>query len=323
MPDNRPAVYAEGDNIIYRASALGHCLRSLWAARSGMDRRPIPEIIKRGMDEGTALEPIILDLLYTKHGFSFGYQGQQFVVELNLGAWNGKTLWVRGSVDEIGGPPGYPEVPIDVKALPESDVTQLMVKGITAKPNYAWQTSCYIHGYRSEFMFMPIFHKGTWEIEEWSLEPIKPTYTIDQIRDRVLQVEEAFYAGTMPEQCNGDFACVYPYLHDQNVIETLPEQPALVARARIWLSQRIDNLTTARKALDDKLKQELGESGKFTIDGWTISIFDNPDRFNTDAAKQLLTEAEIDWQNDPVYWTPGEGQQIRFTKPKKGKDSGS
>lgn len=324
MADNRPSVYLEGEStVVYRASALGRCLRSLWAARSGMDRMPVPEIVQRGMDEGTALEPVILDILYSKHDFTYGFQGQQFVVELNVGAWNGKTLIVRGAVDEIGKPSTaqYTPRPIDVKALPESDVKDLHNHGISAKPGYEWQLSVYDLGYDGGGVLMPIFHKGTWEIEPWSLELRHATKTLDQIRDRVLQVEEAFHSGTMPEDCDGNFACQYPYLHDQTVVEQLPEQPALIARARIWISQRINNLDQTRKELDEKLKGSL-DNGKYTIDGYTVTVMDNPRRFNTDAAKQLLTEAEIDWENDPVYWVEGEGTQVRFNPPKKGKGNG-
>jgi hypothetical protein len=319
MPDNRPAVYVEENNVIYRASAIGGCLKALWAARSGLDRQPLPQVVQQGMDEGTALEPVILNLLYEDHGFTFGYQGQQFQVELNLGAWNGKTLIVRGAFDEIGAPAGQPHRPIDVKALGEDDVRALRIKGITSKPRYAWQQSVYAHGYGAPAVYMPIFHKGTWKIESWSLQPIPPAYTVDQIRDRVLQVEEAFAEGKMPDQCPADYGCAYPFLHDQNISNELEEAPALLARASIKFAKRIDALTIARKIINDKLKGELSSDVKYTIDGYTVSVFGNPNRFNVDLAKRILTEAEIEWETDPEFWIPGEGTQIRFTPPKKEK----
>ena len=324
MQDNRPAVYIEGESVIYRASALGHCLRSLWAARSNMDARPIPDVIQKGMDEGTNLEPIILDLLYTQHNFSFAYgsEGQQFQLELNLGVWNGKSLIVRGKCDEIGRQVthGGPDLPIDVKAFTEDDVARYRTRSFDAFPRYAWQQSVYAHAYGHDAFYMPIFHKGTWEIEPWTLHPLKPLHTVDEIRLRVLEVEEAFYSNTMPEQCDRDFACVYPYLHEDKPVDTLPDEATLLVSARIKLSQREQTFANAKKTIDTKLKSLLPTDVTYHFDGYTISIFANPRRFNTDAAKQILTDAELDWEHDDFFWTPGKGTQIRFNPPKRATD---
>jgi hypothetical protein len=279
------------------------------------------------MDEGTKLEPIILNLLYEKHNFSFAY-GSQFQVELNLGAWNGKTLIVRGKVDEIGAQmppdaedrirvPKLDNLPIDVKAFTEDDVAKYRLHGLSAFPRYEWQQSAYALGYGSERVYMPIFHKGTWKIEPFSLDPIKPPYSRDDIRDRVLQVEEAFAEGKMPELCPADFACPYPYLHDAKPVDEVPEDAIRLIQARITLSKRISSLDEARKALDTALKNKLKRDVAYHLDGYTVSVFANPRRFNTDAAKRLLTEAEIDWEHEDEYWIPGAGEQIRFTPPKK------
>ncbi len=323
MPqDNRPAVYSEGESVIYRASALGHCLRSLWAARCNMDRRPIPEVIQQGMDEGTNLEPIILDLLYEKHNFTFAY-GSQFQLELNIGAWNGKTLIVRGKVDEIGSVADLSRNrPIDVKAFTEDDVAKYRNRGFAAFPRYAWQQSVYDHAYGADGFYMPIFHKGTWEIEPWTLHPLHAPHTLEEIRNRVLSVEEFFYTNTMPEQCDRNFACVYPYLHDDKLTDTLPDGSELLVKARIRLSQREAIFHKARTEIDAKLKKLLPADATYHYDGYTVSVFANPRRFNTDAAKALLTEADIDWENEDEWWIPGTGTQVRFNPPKKAADNG-
>jgi hypothetical protein len=324
MPDNRPAVYLEDERVIYRASALGHCLRALWAARNNMERRPLPQVVQQGMDEGTNLEPIILDLLFEKYGFTFA-DGSQSQVELNVGAWNGKTLIVRGKLDEIGcryddslSRESQQHRPIDVKALPQDAVEKYRTRGLMAFPAYAWQQSVYAHGYGSDSFYMPIFHKGTWEIEEWTLEPIAPPYTVDQIRDRVLQVEEAYADNVMPEECDGDFGCPYFYLHEQKPVDELPEESVLLVSARIKLGKRETILKNAKAEIDKKLKELLTQDMTYHFDGYTISVFGNPRRFNTDKAKAILTEAEIDWESDDLFWIPGKGTQVRFNPPKKG-----
>ncbi len=322
MQDNRPSVYLEGDCVIYRASALGHCLRSLWAARSNMDRLPIPAVVQQGMDEGTNLEPIILELLFTKHNFTFA-DGSQSVVELNLGAWNGKTLIVRGKLDEIGtvsdGGPNQAQhhLPVDVKAFTNEQVEKYHSGGLAVVPNYDWQQSVYALGYGTKQVYMPIFNKGSWEIELFSLVPITPTHTLEEIRNRVLEVEEAFHDNKIPQYCSGDFACQYPYLHDTKTVDTLPDDALSLCRARIVLSDKIKALDAARKKLDSIIRMKIALDTPYECDGYTVSMFKNPDRFNTDAAKSLLTEAGIDWKNDSDYIIYGSGTQVRFTPPKK------
>lgn len=323
VQDNRPAVYPEGAAIIYRASALGHCIRMLWAARSGLEARPIPKPIKKAMDEGTELEDTILKLLYDEHNFTYGYQGQQFQMELNLGAWNGITLIVRGRCDEIGYNTKVANnpLPIDVKAFRQELVDEYRTKGLLGIPRYAWQQSVYGVSYGSDAFYMPIYNKDTQKIEPWSLEPLQAPYTRDQIRDRVIQVEEWYDKSLMPDDCPAEFGCQYYYLHEQKDEGTIPPAVEQMLRARIKLSAKIDTLTNAKKTLDDAIKPKLDGKQSYHFEGYTVSIVPNSRRFNTKAAQSLLTAAEVDWQNDEDFWTPGEGTYLRVTKPKgKGGD---
>ena len=326
MRDNRPAVYVEGDNVIYRASAIGRCLRALWAARNGMERMPIPDIVQMGMDEGTNLESTILELLYEKHHWTFSHQ-PQFEVELNVGAFNGHTLIVRGKMDEMGCPadPNVPNtlqkhLPIDVKAFTNDECERFRRELWAGFPQYAWQQSVYAHGTGNNCFYMPIFNKGTLEIEPWSLVLYQAPFTRDQIYDRILTVEEAYEANDMPKECPSDYACSYPYLHEQRLTDAPPDEAVPLMKARIVLSDKIKSLEDARKALDDKIKTLLTMDVSYRLDGYSITVFANPDRFNSNAAKRLLQEAGIDWRTDPDYHTPGVGTQIRFTPPKRAKE---
>ena len=227
--DNRPAVYLEGNTVIYRASALGHCLRMLWAARSGMDARPFPKPIQQAMDEGTELESTILNILHEQYHWGFAYSGQQFQIELNCGAWNGKTLIVRGKMDEIRDD----GLPVDVKAFSQSSVDRHI------PDYYLWQQSVYTYGMGVDRYYMPIYNKDTGKMVERTLAPMIPKYTREQIRDRVLAVEEAFQSGTMPNDCPAEYGCQYYYLHDQKVIDELPDDAKVLLVARINLSRKI------------------------------------------------------------------------------------
>jgi len=323
MGDNRPAVYLENNNVIYRASALGGCLRALYAARCGMDRRPIPDIIQRGMDEGTALEPTILDLLQTKHDFHFVENSRQHVVELDCGKYNGKNLIVRGSVDALvysGG--GNTVLPVDVKAFTNDDVELYFSdKRWYHFPRYAYQQSVYAHGSGTEFFLMPIFNKATWQIEPKSLRVVSAPYGPEEIRNRVLSVERSYSALSMPQDCPCDYACPYPYIHDPPARSEPPAASQALIDARINLSNKIRVLEAARQYLDDQITKHLTEGESYTHDGHTISLLHKSNRFNIKAAQELLTEADIDWQHDPDFVIPGEGTYIRITKPRKQKSN--
>ena len=319
--DNRPAVYLEGNTAIYRASATGHCLRMLWAARNGMDARPIPDTIMKAMDEGTALESHILNLLFEQYHFDYGYQGQdQFQVELDLGTFNGIRVISRGKVDEIGCPLALKQqigdLTIDVKAFGQRLVDEYRTKGILSLPRYAWQQSIYAIGYGKTHFYMPIYNKDTQQIEEWSLLPIPAPYTYEQIRDRIMTVEEEVANNHMPDNCPAEYGCQYYYLHDQKVVDELPNDAVVLLTARINLSRKIDTLSKAKSTLDEAIRPKLTRDVTYHLNGHSITVIGNPAKFNTTAAKALLTDAGIDWQNDPDFMTPGEGIQLRVNKPK-------
>jgi hypothetical protein len=327
--DNRPAVYLEGNTAIYRASALGHCLRMLWAARNNMDRRPIPKRIQEAMDEGTDMEAMILNDLYENHDFTYGYQGQQFVIELDVGTFNGIRCIVRGKVDEIGRPASNPlngDLTIDVKKFGKTLMAEYRAKGIMGIPRYAWQQSAYAIGYGKQHFYMPVWDKENNEIPEWTLAPIPAPITFEQIRDRVMTVEEYFANGTMPEECPAEYSCQYYYLHDQKTVDHLPDDAKVLLTGRLNIDKKIATLSNARDILNEAIRGKLSQDVQYHLeqdDGvYTIVVIANPNKFNTNEAKALLTAAEVDWEHDPDFWTPGVGTQLRVTKPKKGKADG-
>lgn len=322
--DNRPAVYTEGSTVIYRASALGGCLKSLWAARSNLDRRPIPKVIQDAMDEGTEMESMILDLLHERHGFDFA-DSRQEQVELIVGAYNGMTMIVRGKVDELGcmfnptlprGAQTY--LPIDVKKWGQSLVDSFLSHGWAGVPKYAWQQSVYAEGFNTHVFIMPVYNKHKKEIEPWSLVPVPQQFTRDDIAARVIEVEIAYADGKIPDswECPGDYACQYPYLHEGKSTDSLPGNAVPLLKARIAVSEKIGMLENAKKELDKKIRPLLAPDTQYHLDGNTITVIGNPNRFNTNYAKSILKEAGVEYENDPDFWTPGEGTQLRINKPK-------
>jgi hypothetical protein len=316
MPDNSPGVYVKDGVTYYRASELGHCIRRLWAWRSGLDPQPYPQKIQRAMDKGTELEPVILNLLYDEHGFNFADGGFQKEVLLPIT----DTIIIIGHVDQEGAPENKPALPIDVKAFSQSLVNDIRNKGIVSIPHYAWQQSVYALASGHKLFYMPIFNKDTGKLEEWSLKPMQAPYDELDMLKRIRSVEEAFANNDMPD-CSNEYGCPFYYLHDTPLpTDIIPTSAIPLIRVRIAINNKITNYTTQRKKLDERIRDLLDVDQPYVLEGYSIKVIANPSRFNTDAAKSLLTEADIDWQNDDLFIIPGEGYHLRVTAPKKGKE---
>ena len=322
MSDDRPGVYVDNGITYYRASELGHCVRRLWAWRSGLERRPFPETIQKAMDTGTDLEPDILSDLMEYHNFVFAEDGAQKEVTYKVT----DNIVVIGHYDQYGHQLNSAfnfearNRPIDVKAFGQKLVTEYHTKGITALQHYAWQQSVYaLAGGHREFI-MPIYNKDTETIEPWSLEPVIAPYDELDIYRRIMLVEEAYAKNEMPE-CTNEYGCPFYYLHDKpKDADALPDPAVPFVRARIAINNKIKALQQALGIMNSKIIEQLPEGDSYNYDGYTVKVLPNPDRFNTDAAKALLTDAGIDWQHEEEYIIHGDGVQLRIDPPKKGKD---
>src|SRR5690606_24133379 len=93
--DDRPIVYTEGHRRVYRASALGSCLRALVAAGLGMTPSEPHEVMMRAAEFGTRHDAGILEWLQRHKGFRI--VEQQVPVELVVGS----RYVLRGHVDAI------------------------------------------------------------------------------------------------------------------------------------------------------------------------------------------------------------------------------
>lgn len=72
LQDNRPSVYWEGNNLIIRASSIGHpCLFELIAIGQGEQTTGLSSNMYRAFGEGHAAEPLIIEELKEKHGVRF------------------------------------------------------------------------------------------------------------------------------------------------------------------------------------------------------------------------------------------------------------
>src|SRR4051794_19617083 len=84
------------DQIIYRMSQLGSCLKSLVATRLGYDPLPVPEKMQVLFDEGTRLEDIVIQRLDGEYRWNI-YDQQ---CEVNLPVT--EKILLQGHIDGKG-----------------------------------------------------------------------------------------------------------------------------------------------------------------------------------------------------------------------------
>jgi len=94
MGDDRPAVYPEGDNWIYRASALGSCPKELTAIRCGFTPAPFPDHFTKIFADGHRGEDVIVEEL-RRRGFEVTRQQEEINLEVLPG------VFIRGHIDGV------------------------------------------------------------------------------------------------------------------------------------------------------------------------------------------------------------------------------
>ena len=92
---DEPAVYLEDGRWVYRASAVGGCVRALYLARTGIRAQSPPPFVQRIYDAGNRGEERVLTML-AQQGWTVG--DCQKRVELNVG----NAAMIRGHVDGAG-----------------------------------------------------------------------------------------------------------------------------------------------------------------------------------------------------------------------------
>lgn len=264
--DHRPDVYVDGDRVIYRASALGGCLRALVAARLGYDRLPFDDQAELRMAEGNLHEPAIVASL---EDGGWTVVDQQREVELVIG----DRLVVRGHIDGVGAEAASdPARVVEIKAMGEEPFKKWMASGFASNPRYAWQISTYMAATGlAGVMVVKNRNSGAIIVDPVDEAPIPAA----QIKARVARVEAIARTGELPD-CDTDLSwgCPFRYLHDDADKAMLPveddEVDALAAvydRARTMATQADAMKKTAR----DRLAEAVRDRKKVRTSAWSVS----------------------------------------------------
>jgi hypothetical protein len=268
VSDNRPTRYVEDDVVVYRASGVGGCIRSMVAAAHGHKPQPHPEWFQEVLDEGNEAEPQIIaatqDWKRTGAPRGLTVDGSQAEMELLIGVIDGKTVIIRGHMDGVGSVPGVPEprYVVEAKKFRPSTWGAASTKGAFYTDYYAWQMSIYMLG-TGKF--------GLWVAGEWDKETrtigrvqcheyLEPPVPLAVIKQRVAKVERLINEGWGPDEveCSGNYPCPFWYLHDAKeqgdwVLDT-DEARDLLAQ---WVE--LDGFLKSEKAIVAELEAQKKE----------------------------------------------------------------
>jgi hypothetical protein len=308
-----PIVQVTNDRVVYRASAIGNCLRALCAARLSYNPQPPPPALQKAYDEGHKYEPIALAKLQQEHGWRLEGNSEQHEVILNLGITGGRRIDIVGHVDALGRPPGAPNfMPIDVKSFSQTSVDDFL--GNSLFPHgYDWQQSVYALALGRDNFCLPLYNKDTGELTVKIYDTLPHTY--EEIADRIAKIE--LFCASTPElvssvECPSSWGCPYSYLHDAKPVAPIPVPALDLIPAYQIAKRKVDAFTEAKKILSDKILSNLPYDDYlriFTGQGLILSVVNNSRRMNVQKIRELLVEAGLDPDD---YYTPGEGVQLRL-----------
>lgn len=269
--DHRPDAYEEaGGLVVYRASALGGCIRALVAARQGYTPVSPDEKSLRVMGEGVLHEDHILASLERSKGWEVGRRQEE--LELRIGT----RLVVRCHPDGVatGGALEAGGRVIEVKAMGRDVYTRWLKEGWGGFRRYAWQMSIemFVTGRLGIFA---VKNRDTGEITVEMVDD--PPVGLAEIKARVVKAEAAAARGELPACDPVSWLCSYRYLHEETggngdaarAVEDV-EVDALagsydVARARATQAEAMQKEARAR------LIEALGERDKVHTTAWKVS----------------------------------------------------
>jgi hypothetical protein len=259
-PLNRPMVYAEGENVFYRASSLGGCLRALALARQGYEPLGVPEKILKVFEAGHEAER----QAWAK-GILTGL-AQEFVslqVSETIFVVGHLDAWSRGVITEL-------------KSSTEAEFKKPWRETHMGE-KWAWQISCYMNAApTSQLRFVRVLRDADGNILGQTEETLEvPPYSTADIRLRVLEVERLALLDLDKLDCVREFPCPFYYTHsdpgqireycdDESAVSLAKEYEAVRAEARSLRGRQ----ATARSALltwmGDRDKVELPGGWKMT-----------------------------------------------------------
>jgi len=299
MGDNRPPVYIEDDNLIIRASAIGHpCLWELIAAGQGEMMMPVPNVLQRAFDEGNLLEPTIIKRLEKDYGMVF--ESHQSEGEV----WLSDDVAIRYHSDGIGTITNDWMVStrcvVEAKALSNDLWQRARSDGVgSVIEEYPWQLSVMMEGEQLPGLWvaynkgLPPNEKGEREpcpdAGKLYLQPVSDTpISMTEIQLKASLIKEGVYGEPI---ISSDRTCGSPDHWPCRYLNVRPEPEGNTAR-EVFIPEdsvkaEVDRLITeyvsykgqydeskvGYERARDALLELSGEAGFIQTDKWWVPIY--------------------------------------------------
>lgn len=282
-------VYQERDILVFRASSLGSCTRSLVAAVLGEHAAPFNETIRTAMNASAALEDKAIEEYRRQTGHDVIWQQKR--VELDVM----DKVVVRGHIDGLD---QTTDEILEVKAMSATNFANYEAGGLDAmKPytrKYKWQGAAYGHATERRVRYV-ILNK---QPEKADGEPVinydavyDPEELVprQEIVDRISFILSCAEADELPD-CDADCRESDPY-GECHIFESVKEGDAelltLLARhqelvAILGSADKGTGLLGEKEAIRERIKEEYGQ-GKHVVGPFTANIVQKrgAERINT------------------------------------------
>lgn len=318
--DERPRAYVEQGIPVYRASAVGGCLRALTAARMGFEPVDLPEVVEDAAAFGRAMERYVIEAIPSWDRNVITVSDQQEEVLLHVG-----PVLIRGHVDGVAvlqfTPRGqFQRRIVEVKVLGSSTFEKLAWNGVEAFRSYAYQISAYMHGMHLPALYVvvnrdTVRHVDPMEAEYKIFYIDEPPVPLSDIRQRVLTAELHARGGELPScDVESSFMCPFRYLCQDH--DTTPEIRSFAvseyARQYKEIDAKIKSLEAEKRMVQEKLRELVPVGQKAESRGWKVTHSESRRvSYDTDAMIRDFGEEKLTpYRRETVYST------LRVTPPK-------
>ncbi len=307
VSDNRSIVYHENGNTIYRASAVGSCIKALVAAGLGyQEHRPAntSDILDLAAEEGNLHEDAIIDRL-AADGYRFDPAAQQ-VIEIRVIP----NVYIRGHIDGIVKPPKAQHRRVfEAKSMSKDRFKRWKAGGFDQSEffRYAVQISCYMEALGMNAVYaVKDRNSGELDIQELKTPPI----AWDYIKRKVITAQQHILREKLPDcvASSGEkYFCAFGYLHDEDYGEhddgevdhstqTLIAEFAAEHHKLGQEIKRLEALQDERREIGKRMLNLIGEHGPKYVSagGYKVTRVDSSRKvvLDEDLAHQLGIDVE-------------------------------
>ena len=249
---------------VYRASALGGCMKAQVAEQLGMVALSTEKQMEDLGREGQLHEMEVIDRLRKSGAIVVDEQKE---VDLEILP----EVIVRGHIDAKSLKLEKFWRVLEVKSMGAAPYKAWMktrwdTPGLVQK--YKWQVSVYMLATTYPLLFA-VKNRNTGKLDLSTVE--EPFYTREQILARVLEMERYVRMGELPDTCDLMFPCPYYYLHDQTSME-VTEDDAIEKLAIAYDEARSQNKLAENRRDEVRKALDIGLAGRDRVDTATVTV---------------------------------------------------